>query len=295
MLKLGEFDEDEARDIAKYLRTAGMKVEIRTFTDGWPEDYYYLEGRLSELKGKIDDDEFEEHERYLAALKAVLAKGATLDTFERMFEIEFDPEVDDKRQLVKDIVGSKQPNDSDLSKEEQMQNWCDVSNLMTELTKISNGKSFAGRLLDRNEIGFGEEVGNRLDDPIAQILVNPGEIDDGWTVRTTTVFTFAPMAEIYVDEFSATLFDDLDEQFKDAYYEEFLKIQYIADVISNLMDSSSGKMEMENFSKKCATKTKYDDEDVLVIDGRYASLEIAKSLEKNGVLRIKGDTIKWKH
>ncbi len=62
----------------------------------------------------------------------------------------------------------------------------------------------------------------------------------------------------------------------------------------NLMDSFSGKMEMEKFTKKCATRTKYD-EDVLVIDGRDASQEIAKSLEKNGVLKIKGNTIKWKH
>ena len=293
MLKLGDFYEDEAKEVAKYLRDAGMKVDIRTYIEGWSQEYNYLEGRLSDLKGKIDDEEFADHERYLASLKAILAKGATLETFERMFEVEFDPEVDEKRERVKDMVEGNQPDDSGLSEEKRIQAWSDVSNLMTDLTKISNGKSFAARLLDRNEIKFGEEVGNRLDDPIAQILVNPGEIDDGWTVRTTTVYTFKPMADIYIDEFSATLFEDLDEEFKDLYYEELLTIQYIADIILNLVDSSSGKMEMENFTKKCATRTKYD-EDVLVIDGTYASLEIAKSLEKNGILKIKGNTIKWK-
>jgi len=33
MFKLGEYDLDEARDIADYLRDAGLKVDIRTFTD----------------------------------------------------------------------------------------------------------------------------------------------------------------------------------------------------------------------------------------------------------------------
>ncbi len=293
MLKLGDFYEDEAKEVAKHLRDAGMKVDIRTYIEGHTQEYNYLEGRLSELKGKIDDEEFADHERYLAALKAILAKGATPETLERMFEVEFDPEVDGKRERVKNIVEGNQPDDSDQTEEKGANVWSDVSNLLKDLTKISNGISFAGRLLDRNQIKFGEEVGNRLDDPIAQILINPWDIEDGWTVRTTTVCTFKPMADIFIDEFSATLFEDLDEEFKDFYYEELLTTQYIADIILNLVDSLSGKMEMENFTKKCATRAKYD-EDVLVIDGRDASLEIAKSLEKNGLLKIKGNTIKWK-
>jgi len=32
MFKLGEYYEDEARDIADFLRDAGLKVDIRTFT-----------------------------------------------------------------------------------------------------------------------------------------------------------------------------------------------------------------------------------------------------------------------
>ena len=32
MFKLGEYYEDEARDIADHLKDAGMKVDIRTFT-----------------------------------------------------------------------------------------------------------------------------------------------------------------------------------------------------------------------------------------------------------------------
>ncbi|MDF0589923.1 hypothetical protein [Candidatus Methanocrinis natronophilus] len=187
-----------------------------------------------------------------------------------MLEVEFDPEVVEKRERGKDIIEGNQAVDSDLTEEKAIQIWSDVSNLVMDLTKISNGISFAARLLDLNEVKFGEEVGNRLDDPIAQVLVDPEEIDDGWTIRTTAVLTFKPMGDIYIDEFSTTLLDDIDEEFKESYYQEFVKIQCMADIVLNLMDSSSGKMEREDFTNKCVTKKNYD-EDVLVIDGTDTS------------------------
>jgi hypothetical protein len=107
MLKLGEYYEDEAREVAKYLRDAGMKVDIRTFTDVWSEDHYYLECRMSELREKIDDEEFEDYELYIAALRSVLAKGSTSENFGEMFEMELDPEVEEKRRRIRDIVEDK--------------------------------------------------------------------------------------------------------------------------------------------------------------------------------------------
>jgi len=295
MLKLGEYHEDEAREVAKYLRDAGMKVDIRTFTDCWPDFYYYLEGHMTEMKDIIDNEEFEDHERYIAALRSVLSKGVTLENFGEMFQMELDPEVEEKRQRIRDIVEDNLPIEADLTEEElRIKKLDDFSTLMTDLTKISNGDSFVRRLLYCNNIRIGEDVGDRLDNPIVQILVDPEEVDENWTIRETTIFTFAPQAEIYIDEFSATLVDKLDEEFEEVYNEEFLKIEYMADIISNLMDFSSGKTEMEEFSKKCAFKIK-DDGDILAIDGRSAAQDIARSLEKNGVIKVKGDIIKWKH
>ncbi|OYV08034.1 MAG: hypothetical protein CG443_757, partial [Methanosaeta sp. ASP1-1] len=50
---LGEYYEDEARDIADRLKKAGMKVEIRTFTASRMELFHFLEGRMSAIKGKM--------------------------------------------------------------------------------------------------------------------------------------------------------------------------------------------------------------------------------------------------
>jgi hypothetical protein len=119
MLKLGEYHEIDARDIAKYLRDAGMKVDIKTFTDCWLDSIYYLESRMSELKDKIDDYELKDYEQYIAALRSVLAKGATSENFGKMFEIELDPKVEEKRQRIRDIAGDNLPIEGDLNDEER--------------------------------------------------------------------------------------------------------------------------------------------------------------------------------
>jgi hypothetical protein len=55
MFKLGEYYEDEAKVIAEYLKDAGMKVDIRTFTASRLELFDYLEGRMSEIKEEIEE------------------------------------------------------------------------------------------------------------------------------------------------------------------------------------------------------------------------------------------------
>lgn len=55
MFLLGEYYEDVARDIADRLKDAGMKVDIRTFTASNLETFHYLEGRMSVLKGELEE------------------------------------------------------------------------------------------------------------------------------------------------------------------------------------------------------------------------------------------------
>jgi hypothetical protein len=111
MFKLGEYHEDDARDVAKYLRDAGMKVDIRTFTDSSVDTFDFLEGRMSELKGEIDEEKFNKYEQYISALRAVLAKGDTNENFKEMLQTELDPELSEKRaeflKIVEDAIGGR--------------------------------------------------------------------------------------------------------------------------------------------------------------------------------------------
>ena len=45
--------------------------------------------------------------------------------------------------------------------------------------------------------------------------------------------------------------------------------------------------------KKCVVQIE-DDGNILEMDGRGAAQEIARSLEKGGIIKVKGESIKWK-
>jgi len=296
MFKLGEYlDESVAKDIAKYLQDAGMKVDIKTTTHSQIDTYDYLEGRVSELKDKINETEFQKYERYLNALRAVLANGATSENFREMFQIELNPAVNEKKMQLQEMIEEALSED-DLFEGVLERDTPTFATIMAKLFEISLAESFADSVLLCNEINIGEDVGERLDDPILQVPYDPEDYDDenpsSWA-RTNTVLTFQPWTEVYIDEFSATLAEELDEVFKEEYDEEFFNIDYLAEVIFNLMESSSGKMDMETFTEKCEIQMEHKG-NTLTVTGRNAASNIARSLEKNGVIRVKGNSVKWK-
>jgi len=288
MFKFGEYSEDEARDIANYLKEVGMKVDIRTFTNGRLEVFNYLEGRMSELKGDIEEKEFEDYERFINALRAILARGATAENFREMLRIELDPAVNDKGRQVSEIF------EGSLPEEERkiiIQNF--VANMM-DLSNISGAEYFVNIVLVRNKIQIGEEVGDRLDDPILRIFSHPEDGHEGHRLaRTTRTLIFEQRAQVYIDEFSAIAAEEIDDEFKEEYGEEFFKISNLGKLISGLAEPFSGKMDMKSLSERCNFQSE-DDGNILKVIGKGSAPEMARALEKNGIIKVKGDIIKWK-
>ncbi len=287
MFKLGEYYEDEARDIADYLKDAGMKVDIRTFTASRLELFHYLEGRMSDIKGEIDEKEYEQYVRYTDALRKVLAEGATAEDFRERLQLELDPQVNEKRKLFCEIM---EGNPSQEECEAKRQN---SAELMADLLYVSKAESFVDLVLERNKIQIGEAVNSRLDNPILRIFADEEKDDESKLARTTTVFTVEPRAEVYVDEYSAILSEEMDDDFEDEYQEEYTRLVFLGKLVSDLAEPSSGKIDMETFSEKCEFKME-NNGNLLEIDGSRAAEELARSLEKNGIIKVKGDSIKWK-
>lgn len=287
MLKLGEYYEDEARDIADQLKDIGMKVDIRTFTSSHLELFHYLEGRMSEIKGEIDEEKFNRYARYLVALRKVLDEGATSENFLERLQLELDPQINEKRRQFCEIIeGALSPEELEVKKQES-------AGLMADLLEMSNAESFVELTLERNEIKIDEVEGGRLDDPIIRIFADDEEDDESKLARTTTVFTVEPRAEVYVDEFSAIFSEEIEEEFKDEYPEEYARLVFLDKLISELTEPSSGKIDMEAFSERCEFQMESNG-DLLEIDGRKAAEELARSLEKNDIIKVKGDSIKWR-
>jgi hypothetical protein len=287
MFKLGEYYEDEARDIIDYLRDVGMKADIRTFTSSNMEVFHYLEGRASEMKGEIGNERFNRYGRFLDAFRKVLAEGANSDNFREKLQLELDPEVNEKRKQLHEIVGGG------LSEEEREQKNQDYSRLMKDLLELSYAESFIDLLLERNEINIGEFVGNRLDAPIVRIFADKVEDDDSKLAKTTTSFIVEPRAEIYIDEFSAIFSENLDEEFKDEYREEYSRLFFLGKLMDDLTEPSSGKIDIEAFSERCEFQME-NNGNLLEINGQRAAGELARSLEKNDIVKVKGNIIKWR-
>jgi hypothetical protein len=288
MFLLGEYYEDEARYIADCLKEVGMKVDIRTFTASRLELFHYLEGRMSVLKGKLEETDYAKYERYLNALRKALAAGAGPEDFGERFHLELDPQIHEKRSQFAEILKA------DLPEEEREEKMKAFTGIRADLLDVYDAESFIDTVLDRNDIEIGEDVGSKLDDPILRVIDEREDLEEeSELARTTTVFTIEPRAQVFVDEFYAMLAEDLDDEFEDEYEREYLCLVFLGKLISDLKEPSPGKVDLEAFRERCEFEMEKNG-DLLEINGRRAAAELARSLEKNGIIKVKGDSVKWK-
>jgi len=64
-------------------------------------------------------------------------------------------------------------------------------------------------------------------------------------------------------------------------------------IIRHIIDvAEKGKMDIEDFADMCDVE--FGDNWLMSIEGSAVAEEIARSLEKSGMLKMKGNTIKWK-
>jgi len=288
MFLLGEYYEDEARDIADRLKKVGMKVDIRTFTASEMEISHHLEGRMSVLKGKLKEADYARYERYLNALRKVLAAGAGPEDFGEKFTLELDPQINEKRAQFAEILKA------DMPEEEREAKMKVFAGIKADLLDVYHAEAFIDTVLDRNNIEIGEYAGSKLDDPILRVFDEREDLEEeSELARTTTVFTVEPRTQVFIDEFYAVMAEELDDEFEDEYEREYLSLVFLGKLISDLKEPSQGKVDMEAFRERC----QFDMEkkgDLLEIDGSSAALELARSLEKNGIIKVKGDSVKWK-
>jgi hypothetical protein len=291
MFLLGEYCEGEARDIADRLKKVGMKVDIKTFTTSRMELFHFLEGRMSVIKGELKETTFKRYERYIIALREVVAEGAGPDDFRERFRLAVDPQVNEKRKRFCEIMEGSIPEGENAAMRE------DSSGIFRVFLDVSNAESFVNAVLERNEIRIGEDVGDKLDDPILRVFdETEGEDEDekeSDLARTTTVFTLEPKAQVFVDEFHSVLSEVLDEEFEEEYDEKYMRLVFLGKLISDLKEPTSGWLSMEDFRKRCKFEME-NDGDLLEIDGRRAVDELARVLEKNGIIKTKGGSAKWR-
>lgn len=289
MFLLGEYYEDVAMEIADRLRKVGMKVEIRTYTASRMELFHFLDGRMSEIKGELDEAAFQRYERYFTALRKVIADGAGPDDFRERLLLAIDPQYQEKQNQFQKIMEANESEGQNSIIPESS------SGIIGDVIDISNAESFVNLILERNKIRIGEDVEDKLDDPIWRVIDDTDEYDEDESdlTRTTTVFTLEPRAQVFVDEFYTVLAEVIDEDFQEDFPEEYMRLVFVGKLISDLKEPASGWMSMEDFQKRCRVEMD-DDGNLLEIDGRSSANELAKVMEKNGIIKTKGARARWK-
>lgn len=308
MFLLGVYYEDEARDVADYLKDAGMKVDIKTFTASNVETSYFLEGRMSELFAVLTEEDKQDYGRYLAALRKVLAEGAGEDDWSDRLADEIDPNREENREKLLDLLSEhspkwkqaeqKSPGESNQSGEASPSEDADQakeeaeSRVIKTLVDVTNARSFAELALERNNFRWGEDGAALPDDPILRVR-DESEDEEAPMSRTTTTFSIEPRAIIFVDEYYSVLVDELDDDFRDEYPTEYSRLNFLAKIVGSLEDGTQGKEDMDSFCERSQMKMEIKG-NILELDASDAVEELARSMEKNGVIKVKGDRIKWK-
>lgn len=280
MFKVGEYSEEEAKYIASHLEDAGFKVDVKSLVTARSDFITTLQGKASELRerGKIT----ERHESFICAMKVALEKAPLEKDIRDLYMTELDPEWLAKKERINKLHSEEA---DEKTREE----------LLGSLASFIVAMDFAESFLDLNDVKLGAPIGEQLDDPEVSIHVDPQEVDpEDPLLRERLEVDLEKRYEVRIDEASSALFQDVDEDFQDKYYQEYLDIMALGVVVKDLVEfPDKGKIDTEGFADRCLIDV--GDEFTLSIDASQAAEEIARSLEKRGILKIKGNTIKWKH
>jgi hypothetical protein len=305
MFFLGEYDEDEAANIRTFLSDAGIRVELKPYLVMDSDEQFCLRGRYSRLKEMAEDISDYEHD--LSLIKSALSQSSTPEEFDELFLKELDPTMMKIRdEILAQCEGDEIESPEELSEESSEENSEDTSEesepldfnvdaWLNYLLRSGKAQSFAHSVLSLNGIIVGEPIGDKLDDPLLEIPADPGDFDtEPDELVLNADYYLSRSIGLYVDEFTAPLVSDMDEEFIDMYPDEYQQISALGLLIEKLATPPSDmKMSLDEFIESCMLRK--DEHDVrLMVDGRDVFMELIRILERGDVLKSKGDKIKWK-
>ena len=293
MIKLGDYSEEEAKKLVSDLRKAGIKYDTRSNFKITHLRTDSLEGRLSQLKEVLLDTQ--KMERTLKTLKSVLAHSPEPGKFKELFLKEYNPLRENEKNQIAEILHKASGNFQALDENDKDK----VSEIFLKASDDQQSYYEAMSILHRNKIEIGEEIGDRLDDPIVRVTMDLGELGldrDHPLVKSTIIVSAQKEIALFVDEFSAILAlnGDFASDFFDRFPAECTKISVLGSLLNDLSSRPpSGKLSMDEFAEKCA-KEFDNDGNIIIADFLEMAADLSRILEKNGVIKIKGNAIKWK-
>ena len=286
-LYFGTFDEKEANEITEQLRKAGIRTELRHSIDIDMRGYYYLEGKLDELKEKYKDEAkeaIEEFEKYFEKAKEVLRDGIDVKQFEEKFLDLVMPEREKYKEMkerIKEIERNKIYDE--LVKEFGIEK---VEEFIYQLIEEMEFMNFFHSLLEKNGIKY------ENDKMYGEIPLNPYvkiyfDISKREAEKIGLKYEFDALIDKKVDLY-VNLIDIIYEtsRLEKLVNEKpgFIPLLFASDVVAMIVDKIKGKIDLDELLEKVRYFKKNGDEIRLTKD---AINEILKTLEKAEIIKIK--------
>ncbi len=328
MLKLGEYEEPEAKDLAGYLRSLNIRFEMRPSIKAEVMTSDILTGRASEVKEIIEN--YDEVERYLDALRATVPECQTMEELRDRYLSLLYPELGSDGDLIScerafmeevdgDQIGEELPKeeqtDGNLSGEDQADGYLEDEELSDDefddddlsdddldeeeiirVIRVFKAVEIATSIIHLNDIQIGDRGAlAKLEDPIVSVPITVEEGDELPSMANRVISVdLEKVYDIYVDEVSLAFSRINGALYGEVFHNEQLMMYSVSQMVESLMENpSKRKIRMEEFADECCAKIKLDRE-TLVVDGSSVAEDIAKVLEKNGIIKMKGGLIKWK-
>ncbi|MCX8206890.1 MAG: hypothetical protein N3G75_03555 [Methanothrix sp.] len=325
MFKLGEYDELTAKDLADRLREMKIRVDIRPSIVADLKIRPVLQGRFSELKNEIEDERtLKKYEHYLEALRKTFAEKPAPEEFYKRYQTYAVPqwvkiaeriealmtEIRRAEAATKETSSEVSPHEAaqgppekpspdESAHEETSPEAAGTSDEVEDVDYdilIDNkaAAEFLEWVFSLNKLEIDEDPGDKLNDPIIAIPVMADDYSEHPMRRTNIHVNLEKAYDLYIDEWSAFTCEDPDKDFFDEFQNEAIEILAINAILRNLTDvPPSGKVDMESFVRMCGVYMEMES-GIFNIDAYGVAEDLAKILEKNGVVKIKGDTIRWK-
>ena len=298
---IGSFAEKDIEEMIKDIRRNGIKADIKPNISVDIELIYYVEGKISELKEKYKETEFEyvinEWDGYINAVKNVFEDGMEIKEFERKildFIFPERKEIPDLRELIRERIGEIK-DEKDWEKIDKIlrdtfrkMDRKTVEKIINQAEKEMETFSHIMSFLDMNGISFddGKLHGKIPEDPFLKIEIettpeNAEELD----LKHTLIIRVEKFFDLYVD-FMDFVYETKEMEELIKKYPDLMDAVVVSDIAGMFVEKIEGKVDINDFIEK---NRFIKDENNEIILTEEAVREIISSLEKEEIIKVKRD------
>lgn len=307
-IKIGTFHDKIAGDISEQLTSSGIRPELKWHLGVDYEYVGYVEGRLSELKDRLTDTEFEDNveswEEYVEVARDILGDvtaGEFRDAFVEHFVPEDTPswtEIVDE--AAKKILEERGVDFDDLSVEEQKEVYDEAMeesrDEVSHFFRLSLNKSMYSSIAEEVLELVEEDDNGTLklpEDPELSLELEVDNIDEAEKIGVDVWLEIAvsKMCDIYVD-----VMDGIREQenVEDlcANLDGANDLLAITEIVSAIYDriEERGKVDFNEIKEELTNFAIGDKANAILESG--APEEILRTLEKEKLVKVKRGNVK---